>query len=37
MDDNRITYPCPFCGQMVMIKDGGGGSPGGSDRSMHLF
>ena len=23
MDDNRITYPCPFCGQMVMIKDGG--------------
>ena len=18
MDDNRITYPCPFCGQMVM-------------------
>lgn len=23
MDDNKITFPCPFCGQMVMIKDGG--------------
>lgn len=23
MDDNKITFPCPYCGQMVMIKDGG--------------
>ena len=23
MDDNRITFPCPYCGQMVMIRDGG--------------
>lgn len=36
MDDNKITFPCPFCGQMVMIKDGGG-SPGGSNQSLHLL
>lgn len=23
MDDNKITFPCPCCGQMVMIRDGG--------------
>lgn len=23
MDDNKITFPCPYCGQMVMIRDGG--------------
>ena len=23
MKDDKITYPCPYCGQMVMIEDGG--------------
>lgn len=23
MNNNKITFPCPYCGQMVMIKDGG--------------
>ena len=23
MDDNKITFPCPYCGQMVLIRDGG--------------
>ena len=23
MEENKTTYQCPFCGQMVMIKDGG--------------
>lgn len=37
MEGNKTTYHCPYCGQMVMIRDGGGGSPGGGNRSLYLL